>query len=63
MLCFEWNGKFPKKRNRVLQTYDFETEWVLFLDGAGPGNVVRRSEAEFRRSWSRAKWHILFAEE
>ena len=32
VLNFEWNGKFPKKRNWVLQTYDFQTDWVLFLD-------------------------------
>lgn len=29
---FAWNGQFPKKRNWVLRTYDFQTEWVLFLD-------------------------------
>ncbi|CAA6676786.1 MULTISPECIES: glycosyltransferase family 2 protein [unclassified Lentimonas] len=32
VLVFEWDGKFPKKRNWVLQTYTFTTEWVLFLD-------------------------------
>ena len=31
-LTFEWNGRFPKKRNWVLETLDFDTEWVLFLD-------------------------------
>ena len=29
---FKWNGGFPKKRNWILQTYPFCTEWVLFLD-------------------------------
>lgn len=29
---FDWNGQFPKKRNWVLRNYQFETEWVLFLD-------------------------------
>ena len=29
---FRWDGKFPKKRNWVLQTYKFETPWVLFID-------------------------------
>lgn len=29
---FHWRGGFPKKRNWVLQTYAFETPWVLFLD-------------------------------
>jgi glycosyltransferase involved in cell wall biosynthesis len=32
VLQFEWNGKFPKKRNWTLDTYDFGSEWVLFLD-------------------------------
>ena len=32
LLNFNWNGKFPKKRNWILRTYDFKTEWVLFLD-------------------------------
>lgn len=32
VLEFNWNGKFPKKRNWVLQNYNFKTEWVLFLD-------------------------------
>lgn len=32
VLVFEWDGKFPKKRNWVLQTHTFDTEWVLFLD-------------------------------
>ena len=32
LLNFNWNGKFPKKRNWTLRTYDFKTEWVLFLD-------------------------------
>ena len=32
VLNFEWNGKFPKKRNWVLMNYEFETEWILFLD-------------------------------
>jgi len=32
VLRFEWNGRFPKKRNWVLRTFDFKTDWVLFLD-------------------------------
>lgn len=32
VLNFEWDGQFPKKRNWTLRTYDFKTEWVLFLD-------------------------------
>ncbi|KAB2888855.1 MAG: glycosyltransferase family 2 protein [Desulfobulbaceae bacterium] len=32
ILKFKWDGKFPKKRNWLLRTYKFTTEWVLFLD-------------------------------
>src|SRR5262249_27709510 len=32
VLDFHWAGGFPKKRNWVLQTFAFKTEWVLFLD-------------------------------
>jgi len=33
ILQFKWPGGFPKKRNWVLETYQFKTDWVLFLDG------------------------------
>ena len=29
---FKWNGRFPKKRNWILQTHEFKHPWVLFLD-------------------------------
>ena len=32
VLQFEWNGKFPKKRNWVLQNANLLNEWILFLD-------------------------------
>lgn len=32
VLQFEWNGKFPKKRNWALQNANIDHEWVLFLD-------------------------------
>jgi len=32
VLDFRWAGGFPKKRNWVLQTLNFKTDWVLFLD-------------------------------
>lgn len=32
VVTFQWNGQFPKKRNWALRTYNFKTEWVLFLD-------------------------------
>ncbi len=32
VLDFNWDGKFPKKRNWALRNYDFKTEWVFFLD-------------------------------
>lgn len=32
VLQFNWNGKFPKKRNWALQNAKIVNEWVLFLD-------------------------------
>lgn len=32
VLTFEWDGRFPKKRNWCLQNHTFRTDWVLFLD-------------------------------
>src|SRR3954447_10137763 len=32
VMQFRWEGGFPKKRNWVLQTHEFHTDWVLFLD-------------------------------
>jgi glycosyltransferase involved in cell wall biosynthesis len=32
VLDFRWGRGFPKKRNWVLQTFRFKTDWVLFLD-------------------------------
>ena len=32
VLQFEWNGKFPKKRNWALQNANLLHEWILFLD-------------------------------
>ena len=29
---FQWDGKFPKKRNWFLRNYQLQTRWVLFLD-------------------------------
>lgn len=29
---FQWDGKFPKKRNWMLQNHQFRNPWVLFLD-------------------------------
>ena len=29
---FEWDGKFPKKRNWALRNYKIDTPWCLFLD-------------------------------
>lgn len=29
---FNWDGKFPKKRNWFLRNYSLTTKWVLFLD-------------------------------
>jgi glycosyltransferase involved in cell wall biosynthesis len=32
VLQFAWDGRFPKKRNWVLQNHAFKTPWALFLD-------------------------------
>ena len=32
VLAFEWNGRFPKKRNWTLANHAFRTPWVFFLD-------------------------------
>ena len=32
IMQFDWNGKFPKKRNWALQNASIVNEWVLFLD-------------------------------
>lgn len=32
VLQFQWNGKFPKKRNWALQNANLLHEWILFLD-------------------------------
>jgi len=32
LINFHWNGRFPKKRNWILQNYNFTTDWILFLD-------------------------------
>jgi glycosyltransferase involved in cell wall biosynthesis len=32
VIDFRWDGRFPKKRNWVLQSYPFKYPWVLFMD-------------------------------
>ncbi|WP_207423422.1 glycosyltransferase family 2 protein [Desertivirga brevis] len=32
VIKFNWDGRFPKKRNWYLRNFTPETEWVLFLD-------------------------------
>ena len=32
LVVFDWNGKYPKKRNWYLDNHEIETDWVLFLD-------------------------------
>lgn len=32
VIQFQWNGKFPKKRNWTLKNGNIKNEWVLFLD-------------------------------
>jgi glycosyltransferase involved in cell wall biosynthesis len=51
-LNFCWQGGFPKKRNWVLQTYRFETEWVLFLDA--DEHLTEPFKAEMARAIQRS---------
>src|SRR5918993_4625769 len=32
VVAFEWDGKFPKKRNWYLRNHPITTKWILFLD-------------------------------
>jgi glycosyltransferase involved in cell wall biosynthesis len=32
LVDFVWDGKYPKKRNWLLKTYEFKTPWVFFVD-------------------------------
>ena len=32
VLQFDWNGRYPKKRNWTLENHSFATPWVFFLD-------------------------------
>ena len=32
VVAFEWDGKFPKKRNWYLRNHPVSTKWILFLD-------------------------------
>lgn len=32
LLQFDWDGKFPKKRNWALRNHSFRHPWILFLD-------------------------------
>ncbi len=63
-------GRLLYSPNEIAIKYDRETgtpnaelELVLFLDGTGEGSVAKRSAEEFRASWSRPKWHIVFEDE
>jgi glycosyltransferase involved in cell wall biosynthesis len=48
VIDFNWNGKFPKKRNWYLRNHTPSTKWVLFLDAdeyltVGFKNEVRKN--------------------
>ncbi|MBR58373.1 MAG: hypothetical protein CMH54_10175 [Myxococcales bacterium] len=51
------------KYDQEMDRADAEMDLVLFLDGIRLGTVVKRGVQEFRDSWSRPKWHIVFQEE
>ena len=48
------------KYDREMAGDNSEFELVLFLDGINVGEVLNRSAEDFRSSWSRPKWHIVF---
>ncbi|MDG2169620.1 MAG: YiiX/YebB-like N1pC/P60 family cysteine hydrolase [Opitutales bacterium] len=51
--------KFDQEHDQV----DAELKLVTFLDGTDIGKVPIRSAEQFRTSWSRPKWHIVFKSE
>ena len=55
VLEFAWNGQFPKKRNWCLRTYDFQTEWVLFLDA--DEQVTPAFIRELKQATSQSKYN------
>lgn len=48
------------KYDNEMENGNSELELVLFLDGTDVGQVASRDADEFRKSWSRPKWHIVF---
>jgi glycosyltransferase involved in cell wall biosynthesis len=66
VLSFIWGGGFPKKRNWVLREFNFQTEWVLFLDAderatcAFKAAVAKALEmSEYVGFWLRYRNHFL----
>ena len=64
------SGRLLLSPNQIAIKYDqemdqenAEMDLVLFLDGIEAGRVAKRSVEEFRTSWSRPKWHIVFQDE
>ena len=43
---FEWNGRFPKKKNWSIKNVDFANEWVLILDADERASDEFGSEVE-----------------
>ena len=33
VINFSWNGKYPKKRQWILENVKTQNEWIFFLDG------------------------------
>ena len=52
-----------KKFDREFTLENRQLELALFLDGVTVGKTIKQSISEFRTSWSRPKWHIVFKEE
>ena len=70
MIPSEIVGRLAIPANDIARTFDADAgtpnaQWdmVIFLDGIARGKTARVStEAQFRKSWLRPKWHILLSD-
>ena len=64
IIQFEYKGGWPKKRQYVLDTYSFETEWILLLDCDEILSEVSKNEiGQAIRSPEFNGYYLLFKEE
>ena len=53
-------NEIATKNDQEMGREDAEMDLVLILDGIGASQLAKRSVKEFRASWSRPKWRIVF---